>query len=81
MPSVEEIQQALEIVAYAVEVHGEVYAPILERLDLELRKATEMSPARARAREILQQAQMRSGGFSAIRPSISAFCASEGPSP
>ncbi|GGK52547.1 hypothetical protein GCM10011322_44310 [Salinarimonas ramus] len=81
MASRDEIQEALEIVAYAVEVHGEAYAPLLERLERDLRAATEISPARAKARQILSSAHTRSGGFKTMRSRIAALCASDGPCP
>ena len=64
-PTVAEIREALVYVAYAVEKYGDVYAPILDRLEREMAAAQKETP-RDRARRILE-AHTFDGGLKAIR--------------
>ncbi len=64
-PSAAEIREGLIYAAYLVERYGEVYAPILDRLERELAAAQKETP-RDRARRILE-AHTFEGGLKAIR--------------
>ncbi|AHB48163.1 hypothetical protein W911_06850 [Hyphomicrobium nitrativorans NL23] len=53
-PSLEKLEQALAFVAQIVLRHGEVYAPILDRLEREV-EAARRNGATARAKRILEE--------------------------
>jgi len=73
--TIDDLDYALSVVAYAMTRHGDVYAPILERLEAELDKARREDPME-RARAILRDQTLR-GGRNAIRVRTSALLSSE----
>lgn len=77
--SLERLERALAVVAYIVVRHGNVYAPILERLEREVEAARRNDPT-VRAQRILE-AYTAVGGLNTMRLSHTAFCSSEGPKP
>lgn len=60
LPSVEELEEALAVVAYIVLRHGDVYAPIMDRLQREVEEARRRVPSGDRARQILAALPMAS---------------------
>lgn len=52
-PSLEELEEALAVVAYGVLRHGNVYAPIMDRLQREVDETRRRVPSEDRARQIL----------------------------
>lgn len=54
-PSAAEIREGLVYTAYLVEKYGEVYAPILDRLEREYEAALARETPKERARRILAQ--------------------------
>ena len=54
-PSAAGIREAMTFMAYIVENYGEVYAPVLERLEREYEAALARETPRERARRILAQ--------------------------
>lgn len=52
-PVVQELEQALAMVAYIVLRHGDAYSPLLDRLEREVNEAKRASSYRARAHAIL----------------------------
>lgn len=73
--TIDDLEYALSVVAYAMTRHGDVYAPLLERLEAELDKARREDPME-RARAILRGQTLR-GGRNAIRVRTSALLSSE----
>lgn len=71
----EELKDALKVVAYAVMRFGNVYAPIMARLEREVEAARREDP-RLRARRILEDYTLV-GGRNAMRLSHSCFTARE----
>jgi len=51
----EEIREAMVYMAYIVEKYGDVYAPILDRLEREYEAALSRETPKERARRILEQ--------------------------
>lgn len=64
--SEERIEGALRIVAYIIDLHGEVYLPIFERLENELIAARKRRAPAERARRLLESYTI-SGDVRAIR--------------
>lgn len=64
-PSLAELEEALTGLAYIVLRHGEVYAPLMERLEREVEEAKRRAPSAVRARRILDRLETRSAS---IRP-------------
>jgi hypothetical protein len=77
--TLEELEDALKVVAYAVMRFGNVYAPIMERLEREVEAARRDDP-RLRARRILEDYTLV-GARNAMRLSHSSFTASGKPNP
>lgn len=73
------LQRALVTLAYVVLRHGEVYAPLLARVEDEIAAARRGTPEE-HARRVLESYTV-DGGSNAILPSHDAFCSSVGPEP
>lgn len=73
--SLEELEDALKVAAYAVWRFGRVYAPIMDRLQRLVEEARREDP-RAHARRILQ-GYTEDGGRKAMRLSHSALLCKE----
>lgn len=52
-PTIVQLERALAIVAYVVVRHGDVYGPLLDRLEDELKTLKQKASHRSRAHEIL----------------------------
>ena len=65
-PSLEKLEQALAFMAQIVLRHGEVYAPILDRLEREV-EAARRNGATARAQRILEEFRARASSPEPIR--------------
>jgi hypothetical protein len=79
MPLVERIERALVLAAQIVLQHGPVYAPYIDRLEMELEKARKNDPTE-RAKRILERYTV-DGEINAIRLSHSRLCSKDGPTP
>lgn len=53
-PTLAELEEALALMAYIVCRHGEVYAPIMDRLEREVEEARRRVPSAERARRLLE---------------------------
>ena len=78
-PLVERLERALVLVARIVLLHGAVYAPYIDRLEMELERARRNDPLE-RARRILANYTV-DGDENAIRLSQSRLCSKDGPTP
>lgn len=54
-PTLEDLERWLELAAYVVMRHGDVYLPIFERFERELSAARAKTDARSRASSVLQR--------------------------
>jgi hypothetical protein len=79
IPLVERLERALVLAARIVLLHGAVYAPYIDRLEMELERARRNDPLE-RARRILEIYTV-DGDENAIRLSQSRLCSKEGPTP
>ena len=79
LPLVERIERALVLAAQIVLQHGPVYAPYIDRLEMELEKARKTDPTE-RARRILERYTV-DGEENAMRLSHSRLCSKDGPTP
>ncbi|MGE3701358.1 MAG: hypothetical protein AB7G08_21540 [Hyphomicrobiaceae bacterium] len=77
--SIERIERTLKVAAYVVVRYGKAYAPHVERLEGEFKRARGNDPI-AKARAILV-IQTDDGARNAMEVSIRALCSSEGPVP
>ena len=78
-PLVERLERALVLAARIVLLHGPVYAPYIDRLEMELERARRNDPME-RARRILEIYTVE-GDENAIRLSQSRLCSKDGPTP
>jgi len=78
-PLVERLERALVLAARIVLLHGAVYAPYIDRLEMELERARRNDPLE-RARRILANYTV-DGDENAIRLSQSRLCSKDGPTP
>jgi len=76
---VDRLERALVLAAQIVLQHGTVYAPYIDRLELELEKARKTDPTE-RAKRILERYTV-DGAENAIRLSQSRLCSKDGPTP
>ena len=76
---VERLERALVLAARIVLQHGAVYAPYIDRLEMELERARRNDPA-VRARRILET-YTDEGAENAMRSSQSRLCSKDGPTP
>ena len=79
IPLVERIERALVLAAQIVLQHGPVYAPYIDRLEMELEKARKNDPTE-RAKRILERYTV-DGDEKAMRLSHSRLCSKDGPTP
>jgi hypothetical protein len=79
LPLVERIERALVLAAQIVLQHGPVYAPYIDRLEMELEKARKNDPTE-RAKRILERYTVE-GEENAMRLSHSRLCSKDGPTP
>ncbi len=76
---VERLERALVLAAQIVLQHGPVYAPYIDRLEMELEKARKNDPTE-RAKRILERYTV-DGDSNAMRLSQSRLCSKVGPTP
>jgi len=79
IPLVERIERALVLAAQIVLQHGPVYAPYIDRLEMELEKARKTDPTE-RAKRILERYTV-DGAENTMRLSQSRLCSKDGPTP
>lgn len=78
-PMVERLERALVLAARIVLQHGAVYAPYIDRLEMELERARRNDPTE-RAKRILETYTV-DGDENAMRLSHSRLCSKDGPTP
>lgn len=76
---VERLERALVLAAQIVLQHGPVYAPYIDRLEMELEKARKNDPTE-RAKRILERYTV-DGAENAMRLSQLRLCSKDGPTP
>lgn len=76
----ERIERALLVLAYLIELDGDVHLPMFERFEAELREQRQKEATRTRARELLDR-YSRSGGVKAIADRNLSLSSSDGPLP
>ena len=79
MTLVERLERALVLAVQIVLQHGAVYAPYIDRLEIELEKARKTDPTE-RAKRILERYTV-DGDENAMRLSHSRLCSKDGPTP
>ena len=77
---IERIERALLLLAYFVELDGDIYVPMYEKLEAELDELKAKATVRARASERLA-AYRQSSDRNAISPRNFSLSSSEGPLP
>ena len=77
---IERAECALVMLAYLIELDGEVHLPMFERFETELSELKRKESAKERARRLLA-AYSREGGLNAIDSKYLSFSSSEGPLP
>lgn len=75
------LERALLVLAYFIELDGDVHVPLFERLEGELADLHRREGARDRARRLLDGYSSRAGGVNAIRSRYLSLSSSEGPRP
>ncbi len=74
------IERALVLLAYFIELDGDVHVPMYEKFELELTKLKATADVRARASQMLERYR-RSGAGNAIMSKNLSLSSSEGPLP
>jgi hypothetical protein len=77
---IERIERALLLLAYFIELDGDVHVPMYEKLEAELTELKAVADVKARARQRLETYK-RSGDGKAINSRNLSFNSSEGPLP
>jgi hypothetical protein len=77
---IERIERALVLLAYFIELDGEVHVPMFEKFEAELAELKRAETARDRARRLLES-YSRDGGLKAIDSKNFSLSSSGGPSP
>ena len=80
LSTADRIERALVLLAYFIELDGDVHVPLFEKFEAELQALRQAEDTRARARQLLS-AYSRSGGLKAICDRNLSLSSSEGPSP
>ena len=80
LPIIERIERALVLLAYFIELDGDVHVPMYEKFEAELEELRKKEDIKDRARRLLL-AYKRSGGRKAIASRYLSFNSSEGPFP
>jgi hypothetical protein len=65
LPMIERIERALVLLAYFIELDGDVHVPMYEKFEAELRELKKKDDTRARARSLLRS-YSDAGGLKAI---------------
>lgn len=77
---IERTERALLLLAYFMELDGDVYLPMFEKFEAELAEMKAAETARDRARRLLER-YSRDGGLKAIDSKNSSLSDNGGPSP
>ena len=77
---IERIERALILLAYFIELDGDIHVPMYQRFEAELEQLRRTEDTKDRARRLLTS-YSRSGGRKAIRSMNLDFNSSEGPLP
>ena len=77
---IERIERALVLLAYFIELDGDVHVPMYEKFEAELEELKKRKDTKDRARRLLS-VYKRSGGRKAIASRNLSFNSSEGPLP
>ena len=65
-PTIQRIERAMVLLAYFIEVDGDVHLPMYEKFEVELKELRQKEDIRARARHLLLT-YSEAGGLKAIR--------------
>ena len=77
---IERVERALVLLAYFIELDGDVHVPMFEKFEAELAELKRAETARDRARRLLDN-YSRDGGLKAIDRKNLSLSSSDGPSP
>ena len=77
---IERIERALVLLAYFIELDGDVHLPMFEQFEAELAELKQAESTRNRARRLLDRYN-REGGLNAIASKNLSLSSSGGPSP
>lgn len=77
---IERVERALVLIAYFIELDGDVHVPMFEKFEAELAELKQAETARDRARRLLDS-YSRDGGLKAIDRKNLSLSSSDGPSP
>lgn len=80
LPPIERIERALVLLAYFIELDGDVHVPLFEKLEAELKALRHADDTKTRAKQLLE-AYSRSGGLRAICSKNLSLSSSDGPLP
>lgn len=80
LPLAERIERALVLLAYFIELDGDVHIPLYEKFEVELAELRRKDATRDRARRRLK-AYSETGQMNADRPRNLSFSSSDGPLP
>jgi hypothetical protein len=80
LPLIERVERALLLLAYLIELDGDVHVPMYEKFEAELAELKAIADVKSRARERLA-AYRRLGDRKAICSKNFSFSSSEGPLP
>jgi hypothetical protein len=80
LPIIERIERALVLLAYFIELDGDVHVPMYQKFEAELEELKKREDTKDRARRLLS-GYKRSGGRKAIASKNLSFSSSEGPLP
>jgi hypothetical protein len=78
--TIERVERALILLAYFIELDGDIHVPMYERFEAELQELKKKEDAKDRARRLLAS-YSRSGGRKAIASRNLSFNSSDGPLP
>lgn len=78
---IERVERALLLVAYLVEIDGDIHLPLYERLEVELHDLRRMDGTRERARRLLMNYNGLTGGLNGSRSRNLRLSASGGRQP
>ena len=80
LPMIERMERALVLLAYFIELDGDVHVPMYEKFEAELEELKKKEDIKDRARRLLDSYK-RSGGRKAIATKNLSFNSSEAPFP
>ncbi|BGE86566.1 MULTISPECIES: hypothetical protein [Methylosinus] len=77
----ERMERALLLIAWLIEIDGDIHIALFERMEAELRDAQRKAGVKERARRLLADYSGRSGASKAICDRNLSFSSSDGPRP